>query len=64
MTVLLSGDHKQKMELARQGGFSKHLLEIISKLSPFSDSLEVPLVTLRKKVPKTLNNLAGREFSS
>lgn len=64
MTVVLSGDHKQKMELVKQDGFSKNLLEIISKPSPFSDSLEVPLVTLRKMVLKTINNLAGREFFS
>lgn len=32
--MLLSGNNNQKMELVNQDGFSKDLLEIISKLSP------------------------------
>jgi len=59
LTVLLS----RKDGTCKQDGFSKDLLEVISKLSPFSESLGVTLVTLRKMVPKTLNNLAVREFS-
>lgn len=62
MTVLFSGNDKLKMQFVNRDGFSNDLLEIISKLSPFGDSLQVTLVTLRKIVLKTLNSFAGREF--